>query len=460
MRKALSGILSVATVAALLVWLPASSARADDPQPGRRSLYLASRDEIRSVLRVRDGIPPSKGGTFIGIVGGLAALNFIERLQPSEILLVDLSPEQVEYGRCVIELIKQSPDRTAFVSAFFSRPFLPGESEFLAQPGDAAMLRSSVEKIEDSGLRESCATDLALIVKATYEPATRSLRIRRNSNGSRLRLRGPPRGMLIGFNYLYFDQGWLESDQSYLRTRAALRAARIHFLASDIGAVPMKYLRGREIVFWGTNLATWYRQGKEAYERFVIRAHEELASRNEAIRFVFTSTYRQPAWTDFLPFQELHPGVHLDASAKVRKHAEGKRVLELVPGKAYFGRELRARKLVVHNARKPIPAKGFDVAVLHLLNNSGIRWWRTDRAQEFRALYEKVLKRASEIVVLEHNRRSVDFSEARRARMVGMAELLQPLFGVLATRRLKLAFEPAIGKTDKTRNFVLHVKKL
>ena len=76
------------------------------------------------------------------------------------------------------------------------------------------------------------------------------------------------------------------------------------------------------------------RQGREAYERFVSRAHEELAARNQAIRFVFASTYRRTAWTRFRPFEKLGATIHSDASLKVRKYAKGKKVLELIPGKA------------------------------------------------------------------------------------------------------------------------------
>ena len=426
----------------------------------RRDLYLASRDEIRRVEKILDEMPESRGGTFVGIVGGLAALNFIERLQPSEVLLVDLNPAQVEYGRCVVELIKLTPTRTAFVSAFFSRPFQPDEATFLAQPGDLAMLRTSTQGIADRGLRESCAGDLALIAEATYDTATQSLLVPRNSNGKYLQLRGPDKGMPIGFNYLYFDRGWLESDASYERTRAALRSARLRWLVSDIGAVPVKDLRGRDIYFWGSNLATWFREGKEAYERFVIAAHEELFSRNQAVRFVFASTYRRTAVTHFLPFEQRGAGVHLDASAKVRKHAEGKRVLELIPGKAYFGKELRAKEVTVLNASQPIdPALSFDLAVLHILNNSGMKWWREDRTREFRALYEQVLALADEVVILEHNRRSPDFSDSERGRMVGLGDLLQPLFPVLAKRRVSLELEPAIGDVDTARNLVLHVEQ-
>src|SRR5689334_11879625 len=110
-----------AALIATLILVISSQSRATD---GRwRDLYLASRDEIGRVLKILDEMPASRGGTFVGIVGGLAALNFVERLQPSNILLVDLNPAQVEYGRCVVELIKLSTTRTEFVSAFFSRPF-------------------------------------------------------------------------------------------------------------------------------------------------------------------------------------------------------------------------------------------------------------------------------------------------------------------------------------------------
>lgn len=435
---------------------------ADEPRPRQRDLYLASRDEIRAVLRIIDESPKSPGGSFIGIVGGLAFLNFIEPLVPSQLLLVDLNPAQVEYGRCIVQLIEHSPDRATFVSAFFSRPFRAeaDEAAFLAQPGDEALLDATVQPIADRALRASCREDLALIARATYDPETHALVVARNANGKYLQLRGPERGMPIGYNFLYYGRGWLASNEAYAHTRAILQKARVRFLASDIGAVPLDDVRGRHIFFWGTNLATWYREGADAYQRFVISAHEAFAARNQHIRFVFTSTYRRPAWTELLPFEQRGDGVHLDASAKVRKYTQGKRVLELIPGKAYFGRELRAADVVVQNAAQPIDdALSFDAAVLHILNNSGMRWWQADRDAEFRALYDLVLARASDVVILEHNARSPDFTDKERARMVGLDKLLEPLFPLLAKRRLALTLEPAVGHQDQARNLVLHVQK-
>ena len=444
-------------VLVLALWAHVASA-AD----GRaRDLYLASRDEIRRVEKLVGEAPAMKGGTLVGIVGGLAVLNFIERLQPSEMMLIDLNPAQVEYGRCVIELIKQTPGRDAFVAAFFSRPFLDDEQAFLAQPGDEEMLRTNMQRIGDRSLRESCTNDLGLIARGTYDAATKSVIVTRNSNGKYVQRGGPDKGMPTAYNFLYYGRGWLASAESYDRTRAALRAAKTRFLASDIGAAPVQDIKGREIYFWGTNLATWFEGGKEGYERFVIRAHEEFASRDQAIRFAFASTYRRTAVTNFVPYKQLGDGVHLDASAKVRKHAEGKTVLELIPGRAYFGKELRAKESTVQNAAQPIDAAlQFEVAVLHILNNSGMKWWQKDRGTEFKALYEQVLERGKEVVILEHNRASADFSETEKARMVGIGELLKPLFPILAKRRLSLDLELCVGKTDTARNLVLHVKKL
>jgi hypothetical protein len=450
-------LILVTALVTVLVTLGAADARAEK---GYRDLYLASRDEIRPVLKIRSELPENRGGYFIGIVGGLASFNFIERLQPNDILLVDLNPAQVEYGRCVVELIRAVPSRHDFIATFFSRPFLEDEEAFLAQPGDLSKLAELVATFEDAGLRESCTADLTLIAEATYDAKTKSLLVARNTNGKNLLRGGPDRGMPRGYNFMYYGKGWLESDISYERTRAALRTAKVRFLASDIGAVPVKDIRGKFVFFWGTNLATWFAPGKEAYERFVIRVHEELASRNQSIRFGFASTYRRTGWTEFVPFKKLGDGVHLDASAKTKKHTQGKTVLELIPGRAYFGKELRAKESVVKRAGEPIEAEAsFDVAVLHILNNSGFKWWKESRDSEFLAIYREVLERAKEVVVLEHNPRSADFTDKDRARMVGLDGLLKPLFEVLKSRSLSLAIEFAVGQTDDTRNLVLHIRK-
>ncbi|MCA9517049.1 MAG: hypothetical protein KC635_19035 [Myxococcales bacterium] len=451
---------AVVAVAATLLGAMSSGHEARAGDGGMRDLYLASRDDIGKVMRRLDEVPASKGGVFVGIVGGMAWLNFVERLEPRDALLVDLNPAQVAYGRCVVELVKGAASRDAFVAAFFSRPFKADEAAFLAQRGDLAMLHRNMTKLEDASLRASCERDLAMIADATYDEATKSLVVQRNKNGRYLQRGGPDSGMPQGYNFLYYGRGWLASEASFARTQAALRAARVRFLASDIGAAPVDGLRGPEVVFWGSNLSTWFDAGREAYERYAVRAHEALFARNEAARLSVVSTYRRTMTTRFVPFELLAKGVHLDASAKVKRHAKGKRVLELIPGKARFGTELRASESVVQRASEPIDrAATFDVAVLHLLNNSGLKWWREDRDKEFAALYGEVLKRAREVVILEHDRASGDFDDKQRARMIGLGDLLRPLFPLLAKERLALDLEHAVGEGDTTRNLVLHIAK-
>lgn len=445
---------------ALSLTILASDVLAAEGRGKVRDLYLASRDEIKLVEKIIKDLPVGRGGSFVGIVGGMAALNFIERMEPTNILLVDLNPAQVEFGRCVVELVKLADNRHEFVAAFFSRPFVDDEEAFLSQPGDRDFLARNMGRIADRNLAASCSTDLALIADAQYDTKARALRVERNTNGRFVQRDGPDKGMPRGFNFLYYGRGWLRSDESFVSTRKALASAKLQFLASDIGAAPVDGLRGREVVFWGSNLATWFREGREAYERYVIRAHEELFARNQNIRFVFASTYRRTSWTDFRAFEQRGATVHLDASAKVKKFAQGRRVLELIPGRAYFGKELRASESTVQNASQPIePNLEFDVAVLHILNNSGMKWWQTDRNTEFRALFDTVFERSGDVVILEHHRPSQDFSPRDRERMIGLHELLQPVFALLAKRRVVMELEPAVGEVDQRRNLVLRIHK-
>jgi hypothetical protein len=148
--------------------LAAPSAKAADPHP--RDLYLASRDEMRLVLRRLDELPASRGGSFVGIVGGLASLNFIARLEPATILLVDLNPAQVAYGRCVVELIKRAPSRAAFVAALFSRPFIAAVAAFPLVGGAMGWLAAPHQPKEDPIVFNPDGT--ALLVDAIPTDAT------------------------------------------------------------------------------------------------------------------------------------------------------------------------------------------------------------------------------------------------------------------------------------------------
>ena len=115
---------------------------------GGPHVYLASREDIFHVRRLLGELPVMAGSTYVGIIGGLGTLNYISALAPDRIILVDVNRDQVEFARCVVELIEVSASRRRFIEAFFSRRFNEDEAAFLEQAGDPALFNDTLSRIQ------------------------------------------------------------------------------------------------------------------------------------------------------------------------------------------------------------------------------------------------------------------------------------------------------------------------
>jgi hypothetical protein len=393
------------------------------------------------VNRLLDALPRVENAAYIGIVGGLGTLNFIEALAPRQIFLVDVNREQVEYGRCVLELIRHSPSRQEFVEAFFSRRFRDDEEEFLGQPGD-------LELFEKTAAALTRPDAFRKYFQAVRDGAGRGgLLIRGNDCCRRLKLYGPGRGTPLGFNYLFFGQGWLRSDESYLNLRRILAGARLELRHASIGRLRPD-LTAACVYFHGSNMVD---SCPGEYRRFIAEMHRRLAPRTAT--FHYFSTYYGLNTTHLRAAAPMGADIHTDCARKVAAHTRGKDVLEVIPGVHCFGREMEARRYEVVHARDLSRIhRDYDVVVSHLLYGSGLLGLKK---KEFEGLLDRMRTLAPELVIVEHNRRSLDFPRGPR---FDVGEL-----SCLAGGDYRVGWEMQVdfsrGNQDDVRNIILDVRR-
>jgi hypothetical protein len=404
-------------------------------------VFLASREDMFHVNRLLDALPRAEEAAYIGIVGGLGTFNFIEALAPRQILLIDMNRDQVEYGRCVLELIRHSPSRREFVEAFFSRRFLDDEKEFLRQQGDIELFEKTAAAVNQPDVFRK-------YFRSVRDAAGRDgLMIPGNDLCRRLKLYGPERGTPVGFNYLFFGQGWLRSNESYLNLRRILADARLELRRVSLGRLKPD-LKANTIYFHGTNVVD---SCPREYRSFIAEMHRRQAARTAS--FYYFSTYYGLNTTRFRAAEPMGTDIHSDCARKVAAYTRGKEVLEVIPGEHYFGRELEARRFEVVHARDLAGVRRtYEVVVSHLLYGSGLLGLKK---KEFEGLLDRMRTLAPELVIVEHNRMSQDFQGGPRFDVGEVAGL--------AGRNYRVGWDMQVdfsrGNRDDVRNIILDVRR-
>ncbi len=403
-------------------------------------VYLASREDLFHVKRLLGVLPVVPGSTYVGVIGGLGTLHYIEALAPRRIVLVDANPDQVEYAKCVVELIEKSDSREAFVEAFFSRPFVADETRFLGQRGDSGLFDATAGKVRS---RDAFRRFFPAIRDAVF--VGNGLRIEGNGCCRLLRRSGPARGTPEGDNYLFFGEGWLRDEASFSRLRSILRQARPEFVSSPVEELDLD-LDAECVYLHGSNVVDSF---PSSWAALTARVHRTLSRRDRDVTCFSFSTYHSVNVTRFRKFRAEAGDVHTDCARKVAARTRGRSVLELVPGDHAFGRELGARVVDVRPFPGDWPSRSYDVVVSHILYGSGA-FGRSRRGFE-RAL-ERMIAIASEVVLVEHNPESLDFDGGR---FLDVGEIA----GLLATRHgLEMEVEFSRGQRDDRRNVILWLK--
>ena len=92
---------------------------------GYEGVYMGKNDGLMEIQHMlmsleRHGFPQNPD-VLASVVGSLAVVDMLQVLSPKRLLLFDVNPDAVAYGKLMLELIEMSENPQDFISAIFSR---------------------------------------------------------------------------------------------------------------------------------------------------------------------------------------------------------------------------------------------------------------------------------------------------------------------------------------------------
>ncbi|GEM_PF-382687 len=422
-------------------------------------LYLASTDRMDRVLENIAAVSELKTpavDTYATVIGGMSGLNYLLKVKSAEVVFYDVNASAVEYGRMIVELIRQCQGPREFIGRVFGRSVenfleqtgcadltVENQAQYLAMPVDDCFVASTLQMLSPSAARtyEECVVP---------HHAGRTLEGARNCRrllpcwpqGERVPVgAGETTGddgtgtgrRLPNTNTFFYGQGWLGSEDSFRRVKDALEHARLRFAPMDLFKQELRCLgdpSGKVLLHvsniddwfpadWKRRLADWQAQCLRAGgELTVITSHNGLQ--------------RIAADPHLRAYHAVAPFVFGNVVEVTRKVPWG--FHEFAPTNVQVDRYLEGR----------YPA---DTTILHILVGEG-----ASRETLLKA-YRKALASSRRVIVLEHNRVSTDWTESMSKNFFAPGELRETLnsaAGELPAMLTDLRVIP--GETDGARN--------
>lgn len=145
-------------------------------------VYLYNCDSV-SILEKFKSIDLSKlqGRAFASVIGSMFFLNLIPYLKPKKIYLFDVNEYQVRYMKVFIDILRYSNNFNEFLEDLFSRPFQKNISQFLQTPFNKKIYNQNLEKVADKEIFELTFGKIAKGKYVLLDDAYPALKISNNS---------------------------------------------------------------------------------------------------------------------------------------------------------------------------------------------------------------------------------------------------------------------------------------
>jgi glycosyltransferase involved in cell wall biosynthesis/SAM-dependent methyltransferase/predicted O-methyltransferase YrrM len=422
-------------------------------------LYLASADRMDRVLAnldvLRQEQPPSVD-TYATVVGGLSGLNYLLTLTPLKIVFFDINQTAVAYARLVMELIRISAGPQDFIGRVFSRPiekFLEETGEKDLETGNQARyLECEVNEVLLADTIDRLSPDSRNMYQQGILPHLRAGILDGVQNCRQLLPCWRPDervpvggGLAYGYNEaghlvpntntFFYGNGWLESQTSFERVRQTIVRTPLSFQQFDLlsGDLSEIGLQGGAFVLHASNIDDWFPNEWTP----LVAAWETQALQSQCRLTVITSHNG---------LHRLEADPHTWAYGAVAPHVFGS-VVEVTHKVPWGFHE-------IHRINVTVPqylhtAFAADTTILHILLGEGIE------PSEFLAVYSRALRQSRRVVVLEHNRDSLDWGPRPAASFVPEAELRRMLAKNYGGPDPKMIhFQRLNGEKDGQRNLL------
>jgi FkbM family methyltransferase len=379
-------------------------------------LYLASADRMDCVLANLERLaelPSTRVETYATVIGGLSGLNYLLRLDPQRVVFFDVNLTALDYARLIVELIALSDSHADFIGRIFGRPVaafraangnadlsVGNQDRYLAVPVDPAVVADTIARLSEAARRTYQAFVVPFHAGTVLEGARNCRRLlpcwpidERVPVGGGQALGCDEAGRLVpNTNTFFYGHGWLASQAAFERVQRALAQAQISFVHTNLLTQDLRALGdlAAPFVLHVSNIDDWF---PDAWQPRVDGWVRDVARRQGQLTLISSH--------NGVGVLRLDP--HTYAFAGIAPYVFG-RVVEVTHKLPWGFHEFERTNVTVEQyLAGTYPA---DTTILHILVGEGM-----PRETVVRAC-ERALRQSARVIVLEHNRDSVDWRGA------------------------------------------------
>ena len=431
-----------------------------------QDLYLASADKINFILektaKIQNLLKGPDIDTYYSVIGGLSGLNHLSALRPKKIVFFDVNDVSLTYCNFIIEFIKCCNSPKDFISSFFARnvdSFLKlhniedlderNQFRFLEDNIDKYILENTLNKLspESQNIYENYILPL---VKGEVPAAPRNCRRLLPCWHPDLTVpvgvgtgHGPDEfgAPTINTNTFFYGHGWLSSQESYEKVRNNLSRATVEVKKMNFLEENFYFAQDEIFVFHISNIDDWFPKETQS----VLQRLHQVVQNNKA-QYGIVSTLR-----NFFSFSK---NPHVSAFDAVNRFVDLP-LVEVTHIKPWGFHEYERENLLVDEfLSKNMPNKN-NCIIVHILYGEGVEKTKA------RDVIEKAMKNYKRILILEHNKASIDFVGAP-SHFITWQELEKITNDIIAKNDIKFEDTQKIwvrGNAAADRNMLFYFEK-
>lgn len=424
-------------------------------------VYIASADRIDKVVTNNCNITknyPQGAYAYATVIGGLSGLNYLQSIKPEKIFFFDVNEKAVVYCRLILEMISICESHNEFISRIFCRDVdrFISENNSLTHDNQYEYLRQEVDtQIFEDTLNRLTAESTSLYKQfiTPYHPGkilaeTRNCRhllpcwpenhtvpvgagqpCGRNSAGE----------LVPNVNTFFYGQGWLESRESFLRTRSVLEHATIICSARDIltHGIADFFEPNHALVLHISNIDDWF---PEKFSQAAINWIHQ-AQKNKSDLLLITSHNG---------VLHMHADAHCLAYEALRTRISGS-IVEVTTKPNWGFHEFEKTTIIADEyIKNPVAGKN---TILHILVGEGLPVGVLQQA------LRTAMEQSEQIFILEHNKSSQDWLDSTTP-MLTAQELLDLTNHTIYGKNFSIKEALLLpGQNDAMRNVLLVVQK-
>jgi len=423
-------------------------------------IYLFNCDPV-FILENLNNIELSKiiGKKLISVIGSLFFLNFIPILKPKDIILFDINPFQVRYMKMIVEIILQSNSFENFLEKFFSRKFNKNIEVFLSQPKNQIIQDKVRESITDKDIYDVSIKKVAEGKYLKLNNVVPVIKIEDNSMcqhvtivnkeyfrpGPRINVINTKWGLGKNFSYIQSKLKDIQVIVSKLEDKSVLDNLDVNSIiyVSNIGEED--WLNGKHSDISTEEYELTAKKNKiiDSFKKQWVESvvgYKEFIATSQSNFWIIDST------GNIFPKNELlleRSDSHTWLWSKLKPKIIGTSIEVIHKRKETWGFKEYLKTI---NYKQYIKDKNkFNTVILHILLGNGIA------VEDFIKVLLKASETAIRIIIMEHDRDSINFGSLSNPNIVDIRTLIDIIRKVELFKKaeMKVEWSGASKRIDK-----------